>query len=57
VKDCNNPPTKTLEIDAGLEGGMSLYFCEEHEGAYRRGDRLDLEVDRSEPEGASAPES
>jgi hypothetical protein len=57
VKDCTNPPTKTIEMDAGLEGGLVLYFCDEHEAAYRRGDRLDFEVDRSEPEGASLPES
>jgi hypothetical protein len=57
VKGCTNPPSKTVEADAGLEGSLTLYFCEEHEAAYRRGERLDLEVDRSEPEGATEPES
>lgn len=57
VKGCNNPPTKVVETDAGLEGGLSLYFCDQHADAFERGELEDFEVDRTEPEGASLPES
>ncbi len=57
VKDCTNPPTKMIEIDVGLEGSLALYFCDVHEAAYRNGDKLDMEVGRSEPEGNEGPES
>lgn len=57
VTGCNNPPTKMVEADVGLEGTLALYFCDVHEAAYRNGDKLDLEVGRSEPEGNETPES
>ncbi|MGE0686876.1 MAG: hypothetical protein AB7P33_09045 [Dehalococcoidia bacterium] len=57
VKGCSNPPTKMVETDVGLEGSLALYFCDQHEAAYRNGEKLDFEADRSEPEGNEAPEA
>jgi hypothetical protein len=57
VKDCSNPPTKMIETDVGLEGALALYFCDEHEAAFQRGDLQEFEADRTEPEGAEVPES
>jgi hypothetical protein len=57
VTNCSNPPTKVIETDVGLEGGLALYFCDEHEAAFQRGELKDFEADRSEPEGTEVPES
>ncbi len=56
-RGCSAPPTRTIEADVGLDGGLTLYFCEEHEAAFRRGEKVDFDVDRTEPEGAEQPTS
>ena len=60
-RGCTATPTRSIESDVGLEGTLLLYFCEEHEAAFRRGaagsETLQLDVERSEPENASRPET
>jgi len=57
VNGCTNPPTRVVETDAGLEGGLVLYYCEEHAKELDAGKPLDVDASRTEPDGATAPES
>ena len=54
---CGNPPTVMIESDAGLEGDLNLYFCEEHAEAFRRGELGHFDAERAEAEGNPSPES
>lgn len=57
VRGCKNPPTKVVETDAGLEGGLRIYFCDEHEAAHRAGTLQEYDASRTDPDGADIPES
>jgi hypothetical protein len=46
-----------IESDAGLEGDLNLFFCEEHAEAFRRGELGPYDIERAEPEGNPGPES
>ena len=56
-RGCTNPPTKAIDSDVGLEGGLMLYFCDEHEELFRSGKTEDFDVERTEADGNDAPES
>ncbi len=56
VNGCDNPPAKYVEADAGLEGSLRFYYCEEHAADEAAGKTLDMEASRAEPETESALE-
>ena len=57
VNGCTNPPTKYIDADAGLEGGLRFYYCDEHAEQEAEGKALDIQASRAEPETTSVPES
>ena len=60
-RGCTSPPTRVVETDVGLEGGLAMYFCEAHAEEFMQASENDetdkLDLDRAEPEGNREPES
>lgn len=54
---CEQPPTQFVESDVGLEGSLTLYFCDEHAARYQAGDTAGLDLDHAEAEGNESAES
>lgn len=56
-RGCSTPPTKVIESDVGLDGTLNLYFCADHEEAFRTGKTEQFDLDRTEPESGEQPQT